>query len=86
MDADNEKFKERLETTHTFPGKYVFKFIVPRNMKKNIERILPDGVLSYRDSSKGNYISLSLKSIVKSNDEIIKVYKDVSEIEGVISL
>lgn len=45
-----------------------------------------DAEIFQKQSSKGNYISLSVKQVVLSVDEIISVYKKAAEIEGVITL
>ena len=45
-----------------------------------------DAEIIQKQSSKGNYISISVKQVVLSVDEIISIYKKASEIEGVIIL
>ena len=38
------------------------------------------------ESSKGNFVSISVKEIMLSSDEIINIYIQSSKIEGVIAL
>jgi putative lipoic acid-binding regulatory protein len=39
-----------------------------------------------RASAGGKYISVSAKKVFNNSDEIIKIYKSVSVIKGIISL
>jgi putative lipoic acid-binding regulatory protein len=45
-----------------------------------------DAEIIQKQSSKGNYISITVKQVVLSVEEIIIIYKKASEIEGVITL
>ena len=45
-----------------------------------------DAEIFQKQSSKGNYVSLSVKQVVLSVDEIISIYIKASEIEGLITL
>lgn len=85
-----EKLRVSLEETTTFPTKYMFKFIIPtsdENFKK-IESIFDNigAVINSKPSKTGKYTSLTILVKMKSADEIIIKYQDVSKIEGVISL
>jgi putative lipoic acid-binding regulatory protein len=85
------KLEQRLEETSDWPNEYVFKFIVPTEHEK-IEKISgffnhSGAVIRTKQSSKGNYTSLSIRLEMESPEEIIKKYKLVGyQIEGVISL
>ena len=45
-----------------------------------------DAEIIQKQSAKGNYISITVKQVVMSVDEIISIYEKAAEIEGVISL
>jgi len=84
------KLKLSLENTTKFPAKYMFKFIVPTDdIKVNeIKDIFNYSgvIINTKPSKTGKYKSLTIVIIMKSADEIIKKYKEVSKVEGVISL
>ncbi|MCR9250617.1 MAG: DUF493 domain-containing protein [bacterium] len=86
MSWSTSEFKEKLEAEHKFPGKYVFKFIVPVANEKQILDLLPEGELSKRSSKNQNYISLTLVATMSSSDEVIKVYQEAYQIQGIIAL
>ncbi len=83
------RLKEQLEQDK-WPSKYLYKFIVPTDTAK-IEEIsgifdMPGAVIESKQSKKGTYTSVSITVRMKNPDEVIQKYKDVSHIEGVISL
>lgn len=85
-----KKLKKSLEKDTTWPSKYLYKFIVPTSDENitQIEAIFKNtnAEITTRDSSKGTYTSLSIKVTMKSPDAVIEKYKEVSKVEGVISL
>jgi len=78
-----------IETTE-FPTKYMYKFIIPSedDKFKQIENIFDNlgAVINSKPSKTGKYISLTILVNMKSPDDIIEKYKEVSKVEGVISL
>ncbi|MDB2363780.1 DUF493 domain-containing protein [Flavobacteriales bacterium] len=85
FDKKFEKLKEQL-VLQEWPNVYLFKFITSDD---NVSEILPhfkDGEVSTKRSSKGKYISISVKMMVFSADQIIEKYRAVSHIKGLISL
>lgn len=86
MSWNRESFLEKLETQHSFPGIYMFKFIVPVAKKDEVLQILPQGTLSFKESAKNTYISVTLKTNVNSSDEVIQVYEKAHKIEGIVAL
>ncbi len=85
-----KKLKKSLEETSTFPTDYMFKFIVPANEGgfKKIEEIFNNlgAVIKSKPSKTGKYTSLTILVKMKSANDIIDKYKEVSPIEGIISL
>ena len=82
--------KEKLEETHDFPEDYLFKFIITNDQSKltEIYRVF-DGIkftLTNRDSKNGKYTAASLNAFVLDADQVIKIYKEVGAIEGVMML
>ena len=72
-----------------WPNIYLFKFI-SRSDTETVARItvlFDQGAdLKYRESEKGNYVSISVKEMMMDVDSIMNKYKQVSKIEGVMAL
>jgi len=85
-----EKLKKSLIETTEFPSKYMYKFIIPSgdDKFKQIENIFDNlgAVINSKPSKTGKYTSLTILVNMKSPDDIIEKYKEVSKVEGVISL
>ena len=84
------RLKVELENTHTWPSDYLYKFIVPTDSQKiaQINGIFDNtgAVIESKKSRKGNYTSISVMVNLKDADAVIDKYKQVGEVEGVISL
>lgn len=84
------RLKEQLLETGKWPSNYLYKFIVPTDKGKidNITQIFDNtgAVIESKQSKKGTYTSVSITVNLENPDEVIKKYKQVSHIEGVISL
>ena len=85
-----KKLKEQLAETSQWPSNYLYKFIVPTEGDK-IERIHTifdntGAVIELKQSKKGKYTSISITVNRENPDAVIEKYKEVGEVEGVISL
>jgi len=86
------KLKSQLEDMTVFPAVYLYKFIVPT--EDNDDKVMEvsnkfdnlGASIKTRKSKNGKYTSLSIEVKMKSADAIIKKYKEVTVIEGIISL
>ncbi len=89
MNMDFDSLRERLGEL-SFPSVYMFKFIVKSDLQKiaQIESLFqPEKAeIIRKESSKGAFISISVKEVMLSPDEIISVYEKASKIHGVITL
>ncbi len=85
-----DELRKKLEESITsFPYIYMFKFIIKSDNKTMalVEVIFDnDADIIQKQSTKGNYISITVKQVVMSIDEIISIYEKAAEIEGVMSL
>ena len=85
-----KKLKQSLLETTEFPTKYMFKFIIPTDKEKFkvIEEVYDNlgAVIDSKPSKNGKYTSLTILVTMNDPDEIIKKYREVSKVEGVISL
>ena len=86
MSMSIDAFKEKLESQHTFPGPYIFKFIVPIEKKDELLKIIPSGQVSERMSKTNKYISLTVRATMDSSEEVVQVYQTAQKIEGIIAL
>lgn len=82
--------KTNLENNHNFPEDYLYKFIILNDQEKltEIYRVF-DGTkntFSTRESSNAKYISCTIHCFVLDADHVIRLYREVSKIEGVIML
>ena len=85
-----DKLKLSLEETTTFPTNYMFKFIIPTDKDKfeQIDNMFNKlgAVIRSKTSKNEKFTSLTILVDMNSSDEIIKKYKEVGTVEGVISL
>lgn len=85
-----KRLKVQLEESTTWPSNYLYKFIVPTDMDKinKIHSIFDNtgAVIELKKSKKGKYTSVSVTVNLENPDEVIKKYKQVGQVEGVISL
>jgi uncharacterized protein len=89
-EAFYSRLKEELLNTHTWPSDYLYKFIVPTDAGKinQIQEIFDNtgAVIESKQSRKGKYTSISVTVNMENPDEVIRKYKEVGVVEGVISL
>lgn len=85
-DEQLAKFKELLENHHTWPTDYIFKFIVPAEKINEVKALFPNHKVSVRESSRGNYVALTVSIWALNADLVIAIYQQASEIEDLISL
>jgi uncharacterized protein len=83
---DRQAFKDKLELQTTFPTLYMFKFIVPNGKESEVAALLPNNKMTLKHSSKGKYVSATIKAMMPNSDSILDIYERASKIEGVISL
>lgn len=85
MDAYGN-FKNKLDEVHTWPSSYLFKFVVPSAKKGELLSMMPTGMVQERSSSNQKYVSISLTANMENSDSVVAVYKQVSQIEGLLTL
>jgi uncharacterized protein len=94
MDQKTEDFfnrlREELQNTSEWPSEYLFKFIVPTDQKKieEVENAFDNigAVIHTNQSKAGKYTSISINVMMDSPDNVIEKYKELSSVEGIISL
>ena len=90
MEAHNfDALREQLTSSVTWPSVYMFKFIAPA--ENRIFAMLHDlfphqAEFTNKHSAGGKYVSITVKEVMMSVDEVIDRYQKASAIEGVIVL
>ena len=79
-------FKEKLDSQHSWPGPYTFKFIVPKGKEADVIQFFNSSQIQQKQSKNGNYISITAKVNMKNSDEVMEVYLKAHTIEGIIAL
>ena len=86
---DYSELKKKLNETGDWPRLYFFKFIVPssnENLAKVEALFGAEAEVSIKQSTKGNYVSVSAKELMMSADRVIERYEKASVIEGLMAL
>ena len=85
-----ERLKVELDNSNTWPAEYLYKFIMP-SVGDNVDRVQKafdsmGAVIKTTKSKTGKFTSVSIDVTMNSADEVIGKYKEVSTIEGIVSL
>jgi putative lipoic acid-binding regulatory protein len=84
-----DEFKDKLIKQLDFPSVYMFKFIIESDNKKLalVEALFrEESEISTRTSSNGKFISVTSKQVVLNVEEVITIYKNAQNIEGIMAL
>lgn len=83
-------FKKLLEENYSWPCLYMFKFICPAKNENiaHLESLFnsESSEVIIRQSSKGNFVSVTAKEIMLSPEKVLNSYKEVEQIPGLLSL
>jgi len=90
LDPHNfDTLREHLTREITWPTVYMFKFIAPAENRifAMLHDLFPQQAdFTNRHSAGGKYVSITVKEMMLSADEVIERYQKASAIEGVIVL
>lgn len=81
--------RKKLNETVRWPEVFMFKFIIKADSQKMalIESMFSETAeIAHQPSTNGNYISISVKEVMTSTEEVIAIYEKAGKIEGVITL
>ena len=79
-------FRQKLDQQYYWPTLYMFKFIVPRGKEQEIKKLFPKNDILEKLSTKGNYSSLTIKMMLNSSEDVIRIYTEADQVEGLIAL
>lgn len=88
-EEESERFRKKLSESMSFPGVYMFKFIIAsehRNIALVESLFEAETIINTRDSRNGRYTSVTAKQVVISVDEVMEIYKKASAIKGIMFL
>ena len=89
MKKDFDDLREQLGEL-AFPTLYLFKFIIKSDVQKitQIESLFHSerAQINHKQPSNRAFVSISLKEVMLSADEIIEFHVQASKVEGVIVL
>ncbi len=84
------RFEEQLKESQSWPGSYIFKFILKNKAVKLeiLKSILKNhkGNISQKSSTNNKFISVTFEYIASSPSDVIRIYKEASVIDDIISL
>lgn len=83
---DYTEFREKLESSYSWPALYMFKFIVSSDKEEEITNLFPKNEVKFKSSKTGKYISLTAEIMIGTADQVIVIYKKAHTIEGLIAL
>ena len=90
MTSSKQKVKKLLNNHHDWPSIYTFKFIVKGDLQiiAQTQELFntKTAVITMKNSSKGNYVSITAKEVMNSPEEILEIYAKANEIEDLIAL
>ena len=81
-----KNFRIKLDEHYSWPALYIFKFIVPTGKEGDLKNLFPLHTSSDKQSTQGNYVSVTFKMMMPSSESVIEVYEKASVIEGLIAL
>ena len=88
----DEQFKslyEKLLKEKNWPQVYMFKFIIVADNRKIAlvqAKFSDEATIHQKESSGGKYVCITVKEVMLSPEAVIEKYRDVSSIEGVMSI
>ncbi len=84
-----ERLKERLDQVHEWPSLYMFKLIFEPE-KERLQKVLdlfpPESEILRKYSAGGKYLSVTVREVMMSADEVVERYAKAADIQGVIML
>lgn len=83
------RMRKALDQVHEWPSVYMFKFIFEPDQDR-LDKLLalfpPEAEVLRKYSKGGKYLSLTVREVMMSADEVVNRYDRVAGVEGVIAL
>ena len=81
-----QDFKNKLDLEHKWPCNYMFKFVVPSAKADEVRTVYRNETLIPKTSKAGNYVSFTMEKRINSSDEVVAIYQEAKQIEGLMVL
>lgn len=84
-----DSLRDKLNKDKNWPQVYMFKFIIPAGNQKMAQveaKFSDEATIHEKESSGGKYMSITVMEVMLNPDAVIDKYKELSTIEGVMSL
>ncbi|MBX2981489.1 MAG: DUF493 family protein [Flavobacteriales bacterium] len=88
-DEARDRMRKALDLVHSWPAVYMFKFIFEPEQERldALLALFPEEAEVLRKYSKaGKYLSLTIREVMMSADEVVARYDKAAKVEGVIVL
>lgn len=84
-----QRLRQNLDKVHAWPAVYMYKFIFEPETER-LDAVLAlfptESEILRKYSAGGKYLSITVKEVMMSADEVVARYDKASEITGVITL
>lgn len=84
-----DKLRASLDKVHEWPSLYMFKFILEPDAER-LDAVLalfpPEGEVTRKYSVGGKYVSITVREVMMSAEDVVVRYDRASAISGVIAL
>lgn len=84
-----DRLRQTLQKVHDWPSVYMYKFIFEPDQDR-LDRLIalfpPESEILRKYSSSGKYLSITVKEVMMSAEDVVARYDKASEIQGVITL
>jgi len=64
----------------------MFKFVAPSTKVDEVRAVFKNETLVLKLSKAGNYTSFTIEKQIYSSDEVVEIYQEAKQIEGLIAL
>ena len=88
-DEARDRMRKALDLVHKWPAVYMFKFIFepePERLKAILSHFPPEAEVLRKYSKSGKYLSLTIREVMMSADEVVARYDKAAKVDGVIVL
>ena len=83
---DKATFRLKLDATHVWPCRFMFKFIMRPVYLREFKNLFPKDDWRKRESARGRYVCVTMERDVDNADDVIGVYDRAATIPGVMLL
>lgn len=84
-----DRLRQSLEKVHEWPSLYMFKFIFEpeeARLQAVLDLFTPESEVLRRYSAGGKYLSITVREVMMSADDVVARYDRAATIQGVIVL